>query len=597
MNTVDALFNNPAFMPHGHCYLWIPKILWLHIISDGMVALAYILIPITLIYFVYKRKDLEFQPVFLLFGAFILLCGGTHIFNLWVIWNPDYTEQGILKFLTGVVSIFTAYALWRIVPLALALPSPSQLEKAKAEAEEANKAKSIFLANMSHEIRTPMNAIIGYAQILHKDVQLNGDAAKYVRGIHTAGEHLMTLINDILDLSKIEAHRMELNVHGFDLGQTIEAISDMFSVRCAQKGLKWNLDVDLPEPCLVEGDPKRISQILINMLGNSVKFTESGGVSLRVRREGDQYSFYCIDSGPGMTEEQVKKIFEPFQQGAAGISHGGTGLGVSISQGYLELMGSSLTFDTLPGEGCTVSFTLGLSKAVGTIDSDEDTTSEVVGLPAGMQLKALVVDDVEHNRDVLGEAMKRIGVQVITANNGREAVEAAQREKPDIIFMDIRMPVLNGIDALHELQASEATADIPCVVVSASSSSVQTAHFLDLGFVDYVPKPFRFDDIYSSVEHSLNIELRREVIGANTSDDSSVSGPSLKVELDLAERILDAAERGEILKIRSIIKEISLSEDPELKQSADLLTDLLDNFAFDAIADLATDRIQECNQI
>lgn len=590
VTAVERIYTLPKIsaelMPHGYCFLWRPEVLWLHVVSDALIALAYLLIPIALILFVRRRRDLVFQPVFLLFGAFILLCGGTHLFGIWTVWSPVYVSEGVVKAITGVVSLFTAYAVWRAVPLALALPSPAQLAQARDEAQAANKAKSLFLANMSHEIRTPMHAVLGYAQILQNDGSLRPGARRYVLGIRRAGEHLMGLINDILDFSKIEAQSMTLEPKNFDLNLCLEGVADMFRIRCAQKGLDWKLDAALPQPCVVQGDSKKINQILINLIGNSVKFTTRGGVCLRVRADGDDYSFYCIDTGPGISSEQLGSIFEPFRQSQAGIEQGGTGLGVSICKGYLDLMGSALHYDTLPGQGCTVSFSLHLPSAEQVSEPPARLDDEVLGLPDGLRLRALVADDVEHNREVLCEALRGIGVEVVLAANGEQALSLALQERPDIIFMDVRMPVMDGIEAFRRLSQSERSRNIPCVVVSASLLPSQTAHFLELGFHDHVAKPFRFNEIHACLERVLDIRLRRRT-SVPTTGEAPRAGQRIVLPADDAARLRDAAARGALTTVRAIIAEFEASADPGLRAAAEALREKLAQFDFDAIAAFA----------
>ncbi len=236
--------------------------------------------------------------------------------------------------------------------------------RARTAAEAANRAKSIFLANMSHEIRTPMNAILGYAQILRDHSELSEQQRRAVETIHSSGDHLLGLINNVLDLSKIEAGHMELQMVDFDLGQLVQWLAAMFQLRCQQQGLAWRVE-RVGEGWLVRGDEGKLRQVLINLLGNAVKFTEAGEVVLRVREEGQQYYFVVQDTGPGISAQQQQVVFEPFQQGDEGEHKGGTGLGLSIARQYVELMGGELQVASAEGQGARFSFVLSLAPAQG----------------------------------------------------------------------------------------------------------------------------------------------------------------------------------------------------------------------------------------
>ncbi len=248
-------FQSSGFIPHGHCYLWKTGLVWLHIISDATIALAYYSIPILLVYFISKRKDVPFNGVFLLFGAFIIACGTGHLMEIWTLWHPDYWIAGGLKAITAIVSIYTAFALIYLIPQALTLPSPAQLEainlvlsseiierkrieeelrQAEEVANNSSQAKSEFLANMSHELRTPLNGILGYTQILQRTEALSEKGSKGVGIIYQCGSHLLTLINDVLDLSKIEARKLELNPIDFYLPAFLDSVSEICRIRARQ---------------------------------------------------------------------------------------------------------------------------------------------------------------------------------------------------------------------------------------------------------------------------------------------------------------------------------------------------------------------------
>ena len=384
-------------------------------------------------------------------------------------------------------------------------------QEAKRTADAANRAKSDFLSNMSHEIRTPLNAILGYAQILQMNGSLDSKQSDAVKTIENSGNHLLEIINHILDISKIEAGRIELNPVDFNLTSLLEGLAAMFKERCESKKLDFSLGGLDQKPMYVHGDEVKLRQVLVNLLGNAVKFTDQGRIRLELERAaGYKYVFRVRDTGAGISSKERTKIFQSFMQAEAGLHYGGTGLGLTISKELVEFMGGEIFMESQVGEGSCFSISLELHPAKRTVPPRLKRDRKAIRLLEGYSVKALVVDDVQENRKLLSEALRTTGIETLEAENGKEALECLVKFQPHIIFMDMQMPVMNGEETVKAIIQIYGSDRFKIVIITASAFDHQQEKLKLLGCDDYIMKPFRISHIHNCIKKLLNVEFESE---------------------------------------------------------------------------------------
>ncbi|MBL1198810.1 MAG: response regulator [Nostoc sp. GBBB01] len=611
-------FNSDGFIPHGHCYLWKTGLVWLHIISDATIAFAYYSIPFLLIYFISKRQDVPFNGVFVLFGAFIIACGTGHLMDIWTLWHPDYWISGSLKAVTAIISIYTAFALISLMPQALMLPSPAQLEainralsteiverkriekelrKAEEVAQNSSQAKSEFLANMSHELRTPLNGILGYTQILQRTESLTEKGRKGLGVIYQCGSHLLTLINDVLDLSKIEARKLELHPVDFYLPAFIDSVTEICRIRAEQKVIAFEVQLDPDLPTGIHGDEKRLRQVLINLLSNAIKFTEQGSVTFKVQvtgRESDngktnyKICFQVIDTGTGIKPEQAEKIFQPFEQvGNQKRQSEGTGLGLAISQKIVLLMGGQIRVQSTLGKGSTFWFEAKFpeSKDWAKVSRMIDQGT-IIGY-LGQRRTILIADDKWENRSVILNLLEPVGFTVIEASQGEEAWEKVLAHKPDLIITDLVMPILDGFGFINRLRQWEQFQKIPIIASSASVFAIDQHKSIDVGADAFLPKPVEAEVLLEMLRKIFQLQwIFDEKVNAsknNNSTDFEESGDTIIPNKDVLLKLFELVQDGDVQNILELSNQLSLSDD-RLKVFTQHIIQLASNFQLKRLA-------------
>ncbi len=469
-------------------------------------------------------------------------------------------------------------------------------ERSREVADQANRAKSDFLANMSHEFRTPLNGILGYTQILKRDLTLGENQQKGVKIIHQSGNHLLALVNDMLDLSKIEARKIDINLQTFNLSECLHALVNLNKVRAEQNGLEFIFLPNSKLPAWVQGDVQRLRQVLLNLLGNAIKFTKTGTVTFQIDVQGEkgdrrQLRFEVEDTGPGIDPGKLETIFQPFQQIRDESSQiEGTGLGLTICQRLMKAMGGEIHVASISGKGSRFWILLDLPEVLTPETMQEGTTAPVIGYE-GNTRHIIVVDSHRGNRSMLTDLLRPIGFAVTEAGDAQEGMTLAEECRPDIILVDLTMPGFDGLEFAQTIRQSPIPQSTFLIALSANVFDHNQEQCLSAGFNDFIEKPVDAEKCLTKIGQLLHLTWIQEDETLEQNAVTHISDEKLLPPTSQLHELLTITKQGNITAIRETILQFEQSDEPYSIFTKELRR-LADGFLMKQLSDFLTDSIE-----